>query len=260
MTRNSHLTSSFSSARIGLATRRCGYRTPAAGRRGSFWERVQAEPDGRTTAARSCTESPESGRHIAIADRDGTGRQRLEDQDGVVPSVPTRPTMDLLLSHDSQTGVPHVWKIGNPSRTTDSSTPVQVTRRQGTYSEESHDGAYVYFASSFGIGSIWRVPSIGGKEELVIDEPVHWSNLTVVNDGIYYIAVPPTGSAASSQLYGTPGNALKFFRFADAKTLTIHALPHPAFMGLSVSRDRSSVFLTQVDHQGSDLWVVNGLR
>ncbi len=159
-----------------------------------------------------------------------------------------------------QTGIPRVWKIGHPTRGIDSSKPVQVTKRQGTYSEESHDGAYVYFASSFSTGSIWRVPSTGGTEELVIDEAVHWSNFTVAADGIYYIAVPPTGNAASSHLYGAPGNALKFFRFSDRKTLTIHALPHPAYMGLSVSRDQSQVFLTQVDHQGSDLWMVDGLR
>jgi hypothetical protein len=32
----------------------------------------------------------------------------------------------------------------------------------------------------------------------VIDESVHWSNCTLVSDGIYWIAVPATGSAASS--------------------------------------------------------------
>ena len=109
-------------------------------------------------------------------------------------------------------------------------------------------------------GRYGQVPSTGGKEELVIDEPVHWSNFTVAADGIYYIAVPPAGSGLSSHLYGAPGNALKFFRFSDRKTLIIHALPHPAYMGLSVSRDQSQVFLTQVDHQGSDLWMVDGLR
>jgi len=46
----------------------------------------------------------------------------------------------------------------------------------------------------------------------------------------------------------------------ETATLTIHALPHPAYMGLSVSRDQSKVFLTQADHQGSDLWMVDGLR
>ena len=104
--------------------------------------------------------------------------------------------------------------------------------------------------SSFRTGPIWRVPSTGGQEELVIDEPVHWSNLPWSANGIYYIAVPPTG-APHPAIYGVPGNALKFFRFSDRKTLTIHALPHPAYMGLSVSRDQSQVFLTQVDHQGA---------
>ena len=221
------------------------------------------EGGGRWSAdgAEIVYESPEAGRHIAIVKRDGTGRQQLTAvRDGVVPSF-SRDGKWIYFSFDQATpNVPQVWRVRHPTRGSGASVPSRLTKGGGTYSEESHDGAYVYFARSFGIGQIWRMPPAGGKEELVIDGGVHWSNFAVVSDGIYYIAIPPAVYAASSQLYGAPGNALRFFRFADRKTLTIQTLPRPVFMGLSVSPDRTSVFLTQVDHQGSDLMAVQGIR
>ena len=117
--------------------------------------------------------------------------------------------MDLLLLESKRSasrcgGLPTPVAVATPHE------PVQLTKHGGSYSMESEDGAYVYFAKSFTAGPIWRVPSSGGQEELVIDEPVHWSNFSVVGDGIYYIAVPATGRAASSHLYGAAGNALRF--------------------------------------------------
>ena len=206
-------------------------------------------------------ESPETGRHIGIVKRDGTGRQQIRAiRDGVNPSFSLDGTSIYFSSDQGPDRTFQLWKMGHPARGNQSNVPVQLTNGGGAYAEESPDGAYVYFAKSFGIGSIWRIPSTGGKEELIIDGGVHWSNFKVVSDGIYYIAIPPAMYAASSQLYGSPGNALRFFRFSDRKTTTIHTLPRPVYMGLAVSPDRTRVFLTQVDHQGSDLAVVDGIR
>ena len=221
------------------------------------------EGGGRWSAdgAEIVYESPGTGRHIAIVKRDGTGRQRIEAvRDGVVPSFSRDGRWIYFSSDTAAPGGPQVWRVAHPSRGNAAGGPIQLTHGGGTYSEESPDGAYVYFARSFGIGQIWRIPTAGGKEELVIDGGVHWSNFAVVSDGIYYIAIPPAGYAASSQLYGSRGNALRFFRFSDRKTTTIHTLPRPVYMGLAVSPDRTRVFLTQVDHQGSDLAVVDGIR
>ena len=221
------------------------------------------EGGGRWSAdgAEIVYESPETGRHIAIVNRDGTGRQQITAiRDGVVPSFSRDGKWIYFSSDQGPRGEPQVWRVGHPTRGNRSDVPIQVTTGGGTYSEESPDGAYVYFARSFGIGQIWRIPSAGGEEELVIDGGVHWSNFAVFSDGIYYIAIPPALYAASSQLYGAQGNTLRFFRFSDGKTLTIHTLPRPVFMGLSVSPNRSTVYLTQVDHQGSDLMVVNGIQ
>jgi eukaryotic-like serine/threonine-protein kinase len=222
-----------------------------AGEGGARWS-----PDGQQLVY----ETPESGRHLAIANRDGTGRQELKTvRDGVVPSF-SRDGQWIYFSSRHNEGPYRVWKVGHPHRRP-SEEPLQVTQHAGTYSEESVDGAYIYFATSFSTGPIWRVPSHGGQEEVVIDEPVHWSNFIVVSDGIYYMGVPRPGAApTSSQFFGVPGNALRFFRFSDRTTQTIHKLTRPVYMGLSVSRDRSHAFLTQVDHQGSDLLVVNGIR
>jgi eukaryotic-like serine/threonine-protein kinase len=206
-------------------------------------------------------ESPQTGRHIAIVKRDGTGRRQLTAvRDGVVPSFSRDGKWIYFASDQATPDVPQVWKVRHPERGSGPSVPIQLTKGGGTYSEESLDGRYVYYARSFGLGQIWRVPSGGGKEELVIDGGVHWSNFVVVSDGIYYIAIPPAVYAASSQLYGAAGNALRFFRFADRRTLTLQTLPRPVYMGLSVSPDRASVFLTQVDHQGSDLLTVQGIQ
>jgi hypothetical protein len=45
---------------------------------------------------------------------------------------------------------------------------VQVTKDGGRVAEESQDGAWLYYSKS-SIGGVWRIPSSGGKEELVVN-------------------------------------------------------------------------------------------
>ena len=64
---------------------------------------------------------------------------------------------------------------------------VQVTKDGGRVAQESQDGAWLYYSKS-SIGSVWRIPRSGGKEEPVLDNLSYLSNFVVVERGIYFVA------------------------------------------------------------------------
>ena len=49
-------------------------------------------------------------------------------------------------------------------------------------------------------------------------------------------------------------------RFSDGKVETIAVLPRKIWFGLSVSPDERSILFSQVDHEESNLMLVDGLR
>ena len=66
---------------------------------------------------------------------------------------------------------------------------VQVTTEQGFYPLESPDGQYVYVVRDVSVRGIWRVPTAGGNEELVISllKPIFWGLWTIMREGIYFL-------------------------------------------------------------------------
>jgi Tol biopolymer transport system component len=107
---------------------------------------------------------------------------------------------------------------------------VQVTRDGGISAQESQDGAWLYYSKT-AIGSVWRIPSSGGKEEPVLNNLSYSSNFVVVEKGIYFVA----GKAAGS------GISIDFLDFATGKTKSLLRIQRPWSYGMAVSPDERSL-------------------
>ncbi len=82
----------------------------------------------------------------------------------------------------NRSGLDQLWRMpadGGPA--------TQVTHGGAADGIESADSRYVYFARSFDVTSVWRVPAGGGEEEKVIDDLLFPLNFDVSSDGVYYI-------------------------------------------------------------------------
>jgi dipeptidyl aminopeptidase/acylaminoacyl peptidase len=110
---------------------------------------------------------------------------------------------------------------------------------------ESVDGKWVY---SFDNGGLWKLPAAGGQPILVSKGAFH-GDFAVVEDGVYYTTGDWTGKAA-----------VLFYDFATAKTKVVAQMENPAFKGIAISPDRRWALLTQIQHTGSDLMLVENFR
>ena len=130
--------------------------------------------------------------------------------------------------------------------------PVQVTKHGGFRPFESSDSRYVYYSKGGDGAGVWRVPSDGGEEILILDKlkPDMSENWVVVDDGIYFIQ------------YAEEKGTIVFYDFATQRVQEIaklgrhHILPE----GLRVSSDRRSFFYTVWEHPGGDIMLVENFR
>ena len=147
-------------------------------------------------------------------------------------------------------GAWQVWKV-----TADGSgKTVQLSHTGGFAAFESPDGSYVYYAKGSSSPGLWRVPSSGGMEELVLPDlkPGYWGCWGVAEDGIYFVDPVANGKFE-----------VRLFDPVTRKTATAAALPgEPPFgdSGFSVSRDGRWFLFTQTDQSGSDIVLVNNFR
>jgi hypothetical protein len=79
---------------------------------------------------------------------------------------------------------------------------------------------------------------------------VIFTNMVIVNQGIYYI--PTQGAAKAS--------SIQFFSFATGKIKLVATMEKPAAGGLTVSSDGRWMLYTQVEQFGSDLMLVENFR
>jgi Tol biopolymer transport system component len=151
----------------------------------------------------------------------------------------------------------NIWKI--PSSRGE---PVQVTENRGVHPVESPNGKYLYYAkpanpatvsSTAEVPGIWRIPTAGGTEELVLSPPIapdgwYW---TVGQKGIYFVSTARRSAAA-----------LKLFNLASRQVTQIAELPKYPWGGpsLAISPDGTSILYSRVDVAGSDIVVVDGYR
>ena len=126
---------------------------------------------------------------------------------------------------------------------------VQITKEGGRVAQESQDGAWLYYSKG-SIGSVWRIPRSGGKEEPVLNNLSYASNFVVVEGGIYFVA----GKDAQS------GISIDFFDFATGRTKSLLRIQKPWSYGMAISPDRQSLLLSLLDPAGSNLMLVENFR
>jgi Tol biopolymer transport system component len=159
----------------------------------------------------------------------------------------------------NRSGKWEIWKASFRSKEA-----VQVTRQGGFYAQESPDGKFIYYQKPIinnrGHGlfpQIWRMPSGGGPEELVVNvnDPTHpvigtwfWR---VTTQGIYFV----DNSAR-------PNALLKIFSFATRTVRTVRQLDKPAWgaPGLTLSPDGRAILIGQLNDWGSDIMLVENFH
>jgi len=144
----------------------------------------------------------------------------------------------------SRSGANEVWKVPAGG-----GTEVQVTKNGGELALEAHDGTLYYSKHSGDGWSLWKLPT-GGDETEVLPSVFPMTNIYVTGKGVYFTPHPNPDGSTSVQL----------LRFADGQVETIAALPKPIWFGLSVAPDDRAILYTQVDHEESNLMLVERWR
>lgn len=190
--------------------------------------------------------------NIFIMSIDNGKAARFTDtpQNGVVPSW----------SHDGKsiyyasngTGSWQVWRKAVAGGEAE-----QITQGGGFASMEDSGGRYLYFSKRNGRGGVWRIPLTGGEEEVVIANlsAAMWGSWTLSPSGIYFIDYDPVTA-------GGPGK-IEFFDFASrARKLVATTTRMPAMwdLSLAVSPDGSELLFTQLDHVGTELYLIDHFR
>jgi len=125
---------------------------------------------------------------------------------------------------------------------------VQVTKTGGDLALEAPDGTLYYTRQAGDDWSLWRLS--GGEEIQVLPSVSPITNIFVTAKGVYFTPhARPDGSTAVNLL-----------RFADGKVEAIAEISKPIWFGLSVSPDERSILYTQVDHEESNLMLVDHWR
>ena len=126
---------------------------------------------------------------------------------------------------------------------------VQVTKKCGELALESQQGTLYYSKRSGEDWSLWKLP-LNGEESQALPSIYLMTNFFVTPTGVYFTPrLKPDGSTA-----------IQFLRFAGNKIETIATLPKPIWFGLSVAPDERSILFTQIDHEESNLMLVDRLR
>src|SRR5262249_42275770 len=164
-------------------------------------------PDGRQIVFDG---RAEGSADIYVINAEGGKPRRLttESSEDIVPSWSRDGQWIYFCSNRS--GSQQLWKM--PAAGGQAG---QVTQQGGFDRMEGPDGKFLYYAKGRGLAGIWRVPTAGGEETLVLDaqRAGYWRQWTVVERGIYFI----TGETPNQPL-------IQFFNFATGKVTTVFAL------------------------------------
>jgi Tol biopolymer transport system component/predicted Ser/Thr protein kinase len=165
----------------------------------------------------------------------------------VVESLPVNNTVPSW-SHDGhwilfasdRSGRNEIWKVPAEGGQAE-----QVTRSGGFNALASPDGKYLYYARA---GSIWRVPIEGGEEQQMPARVFMWANFAVTAKGVYFMPDAKT---------------IQFLDPTTGKINTLATVDKPLGglgAGICVSPDDAYVLWSQVDHDSSDLMLVEHFR
>lgn len=146
-----------------------------------------------------------------------------------------------------RTGRYEVWKVppgGGEAR--------QITEAGGILPHESEDG-FLYYVKLTRPMSIWRMPSDGGEESLVLERELKLQSFTVWRQNLFYVPERVDETLSIERYDLVRGEASTFLE------------PSPgALVGkygrISVSPDGRWILYPQEDGKGSDIMLVENFR
>jgi Tol biopolymer transport system component/DNA-binding winged helix-turn-helix (wHTH) protein len=201
-------------------------------------------PDGRQIAFDS--RAPGNADIFVMDSQSGPPRQLTKETSAdVIPSWSRDGRWIYFAS--ARSGPWEVWKMpsaGGPA--------AQVTRHGGYGAFESPDGKFLYYTKYPAVSGIWRMPTSGGEETLVVAgvEPEFWGYWAVVEKGIYYLdtsAMP----------------AIAFFDFTNrqvTRVVELQTRPAREATGLAASPDGRAILYTQLDALTRDIVLVDNFQ
>jgi Tol biopolymer transport system component len=198
------------------------------------------------------------GSEIVFDSRPGSNADiyRVAAAGGAPVRLTTDPANDVVprWSHDGQfiyfasdrSGQLQVWRMR-----ADGGAQEQVTWNGGFAALESADGKFLYYSKRTPQGGIWRLPLSGGPEELMVaDLPARlWGQWTLGKDSLYYVHAGGPGPRAVIR-------ALDLLTRAERTVRAMPEMPPLWDGGVAAAPDGRTLYFTQLDHSGSDIYLV----
>ena len=127
----------------------------------------------------------------------------------------------------------------------------QVSDRAAVIVRLSQDGRFVYYSTKFGLSSVFRVPTDGGQDELVLEKEIRFFNSTLWGQSLLYIDDDESDGALVRQIDLETG----------ATTEIAFLGKRVGAGGLSVSPDGKWLLYEKADsNEGANLFVVSNFR
>jgi Tol biopolymer transport system component/DNA-binding winged helix-turn-helix (wHTH) protein len=140
-------------------------------------------------------------------------------------------------------GGEQIWKMpasGGPA--------TRLTKNEGALALESPDGRQVFYNKTTEPG-IWMLSLESGEESKIVPKTVGFECFAIGKSGIYF----------ERALEGS-GFAISFMSFSDHLVRDLELINAPVGDGLTVSPDERSIVYSQIDHSGSDLFLVENFK
>jgi len=147
----------------------------------------------------------------------------------------------LIYFASNRSGDYQVWKMPATG-----GEPVQITHNGGYAALESPDGKVLYYSKRRASDGLWRLPLSGGEETKIVDAIDSWGNLAIADQGVYFVPA----AADSIQRYD----------FSSGKVSTVVQTGKRLDFGLAVTRDGRTIYYTQMDHERSELLLVENFQ
>jgi len=140
---------------------------------------------------------------------------------------------------------------------------IQVTRNGGFASQESPDRKFLFYTHARGLRiPLFKMPVAGGPEVQVLPA-VHDRWWGVNNYGVWFMESATTSFDPGLWLMETPSaghGSLRFFNFATESITTGATIPKSPAGGLAISSDGNTLVYNQVDHQATEIRLVENFR
>jgi Tol biopolymer transport system component len=155
-----------------------------------------------------------------------------------------------------QTGRYEIWRAS-----AEGGQESQLTHHGGFDPRESPDGTQLYYTKQRNVSEIWKISLVGGAaggvETPVLTDPATATDFgwwQPFNDGIYLVSRVPESRPEEDRI--------QFFDLGTKNINPIAPLSKPVsgYGGFSVSPDRQHIVFAQIDHNESDIMLMENFR